>query len=157
MNAKAFIKENCIIGVDEVIEKGKKRKEELADVEIISVDEKKGRAFIKTKNGACLTKYPIEDIPKEELYGYAVECHGEFNEENIKAAKEAVIEKLFEIIRDVAEAVPEKFFVIKDAETIADEMKSSPFIDAAEKSKINDVDYFTVGCELVLPNAYKGE
>ena len=157
MLAERFIKEHCIIGVDEVIEKGKKRKEKLADAEIISVDEKKGRAFIKTKNGTGMVKYPFEDIPKEELYGCAVECHGEFNEENIKAAKEAVLEKLFEIIRDVAETVPEQFFVIKDAEKIVNEIKSSPFIDAAEKSKINDVDYFTVGCKLVLPNAYKGE
>lgn len=146
------------IGVNEIVEKGNKRKEELENSEIVSVNEEKGRAVIRTKNGTVIVKYPfVVDIPEEELYGYAVKCHGEFNEENIKAAKEAVLEKLFEIIRDVAEAVPEKFFVIKDAETIADEMKSSPFIDAAEKSKINDVDYFTVGCKLVLPNAYKGE
>lgn len=145
------------IGVNEIVEKGNKRKEELENSEIVSVNEEKGRAIIRTKNGTVIVKYPfVVDIPEEELYGYAVKCHGEFNEDNIKAAKEAVLEELFKIIRDVAEAVPEKFFVIKDAETIADEMKSSPFIDAAEKSKINDVDYFTVGCKLVLPNAYKG-
>ncbi|MEE1352126.1 MAG: hypothetical protein UHM23_08795 [Clostridia bacterium] len=146
------------IGVNEIVEKGNKRKEELENSEILSVNEEKGRAAIRTKNGTVIVKYPfVVDIPEEELYGYAVKCHGEFNEENIKAAKEAVLEELFKIIRDVAEAVPEKFFVIKDAETIADEINSSPFIDAAEKSKINDVDYFTVGCKLVLPNAYKGE
>lgn len=146
------------IGVNEIVEKGNKRKEELENSEILSVNEEKGRAVIRTKNGTVIVKYPfVVDIPEEELYGYAVKCHGEFNEENIKAAKEAVLEELFKIIRDVAEAVPEKFFVIKDAETIADEINSSPFIDAAEKSKINDVDYFTVGCKLVLPNAYKGE
>ena len=146
------------IGVNEIVEKGNKRKEELENSEILSVNEEKGRAVIRTKNGTVIVKYPfVVDIPEEELYGYAVKCHGEFNEENIKAAKEAVLEELFKIIRDVAEAVPEKFFVIKDAEIIADEINSSPFIDAAEKSKINDVDYFTVGCKLVLPNAYKGE
>lgn len=157
MNTKAFIEETCIIGADEIIAEGKARKEELEKAEILSINEEKGRAMIRTDKGTAVTKYPFDEIPKEALYGYAVKCNGEFNEENIKAAKEAVLEKLFKIIRDVAEAVPEKFFVIKNPEKIVDELKSSPFVDKATKDETNSVDYFTVGCKLVLPNAYKGE
>ena len=69
------------IGVNEIVEKGNKRKEELENSEILSVNEEKGRAVIRTKNGTVIVKYPfVVDIPEEELYGYAVKCHGEFNE-----------------------------------------------------------------------------
>ena len=94
----------------------------------------------------------------ETEYGVAFKCEGEFNEENLAIAKEKALERLLSIIREVVNACPDKFFVIKDTETIKEAYRN-PVIAELKSSdeEIDAINYFTVGCKIKLPKVYEEE
>jgi hypothetical protein len=100
----------------------------------------------------CINPNDIKNTcNKEAEYGFAVKCDGEFTEENIEKAKEIVCDKMCAFVRELIMNVPEKFFVIRDSVPmgIIDEHGN----ESMENKKLseNGVDYFTVGCKMILP------
>ena len=110
----------------------------------------KGNTYIRRKIPTAMDTLGLD------VYGCAVKCEGELNEENVQKAKEIVLENMFEIIKGIAKTIPDDFFVIKDKETWKDAYRHPPV--AANKipdEEIEAINYFTVGCRLCLPNVYK--
>ena len=171
------------IGVKEVFENEKRRRKEIAEATLISENVERGIKQMRKKNGAimlvkmtdeerlekqrkqyeesgdvkCKCVSPIMNKPEMRYYGYAVKCEGDFTKENIDKAKEIVLDKICEIIRDVARAVPNDFFIIKNKETLKKEYERLPDFLRPSDEEIDAINYFSVGCKIELPSAYTEE
>lgn len=146
----------CLWDSRKVYEQKKKAAESVKTGKVIS-ERPDGTQFIQLPDGGVVV-YKKGEPKTTAVYGCAVKCEGEFNEENLKEAKGKVLEQLFEIIRQIADAVPEDFFIIHDTERIKYDLGHHPLPQFnASKEEIEAVNYFTVGCKLELPNVYKDE
>jgi hypothetical protein len=118
--------------------------EEVKSSELVNANEEKGIYLMRSKKGVFMTSINPNDIKntcnKEAEYGFAVKCDCEFTEENIEKAKEIVCDKMCDFVRELIMNVPEKFFVIRDSVPTE-----------------NGVDYFTVGCKMILPLPFTDE
>lgn len=130
--AKITVMDEYTVDAKKVYGIEKKCEEDAKKTRVIS-EKPDGTQILKTPDGRIMARR--KGIARHRaMYGCAVKCEGEYSEENLKEAKEKVLEKLFEIVRGVADTVPEDFFIIKD-----------------------EVNCFTVGCKLELPNVYVEE
>jgi hypothetical protein len=126
----------------------------------ISRNEESGRRLMRDKSGGMFMT--TIDLPtyNENLYGYAVKCEGEVNDETIEEAKSIVVDKMCEIIREIAKRFPSKFFVIKRPDDYNKGTKTINLeTDEVTYVKYDDeiVDFSTVGCKLLLPFAIEDE
>lgn len=143
-------------GAKRVYEEEKKMSEMIKNAKVLT-DYENGIQLLKLADGGTIIHKKGE--PKDRsMYGCAVKCEGELNEENLKEAKEKALEELFDIIREVANTIPEEFFVIKDAETWKDAYRN-PILpqNKVPDEEIDAINYFTVGCKVELPNVYNDE
>ena len=111
---------------------------------LIREDKARGIAVYQRKNGATY----IENIakPQGSFWGDFVEVKGDLTEEKLAKAKEDVLEKLIEGIKDAANRYPESFFLIKTKE----KENANPF--GIEFPYDN-----TVACKVFLPNIVEYE
>jgi hypothetical protein len=148
MKNELKITETWYCGVKEAREDALKQKERIENAEEVKRNEEDGLRLMKGSNGATFIS-PIEPPTYDEwLYWYAVKCDSEFNEENIEKAKEMVLDKICEIVRDVANSFPDKFFIIKNSETTKVVNMETGVV---KENKVDFDNYFTVGCKLKLP------
>lgn len=147
MKNELKITELLTYGVKEAREQALEQKERIENAVEVKRNKENGLRFMKDVNGRVFVS-PIESPTYDEwLYGYAVKCDGDFNEENIEKAKEMVLDKICEIVRDVANSFPDKFFIIKNAETT---QVVNVETGVVRENKV-DFDHFTVGCKFKLP------
>lgn len=96
----------------ETLGEGEKRHRELIEKsEIIKEDKVKNRRMMKTPDGHIFMTH-ITWTPRPSLYGVAVTTDGDANLEEIERAKEMVLERIIEEIRDVGKRKPDEFFII---------------------------------------------
>lgn len=132
MKNELKITELVRIDFDEVKKEALKTKEKIENAVEVKRNEENGCRLMKDANGRVFMTAIELPTFDEMQYGYAVQCNGCFNEENIGKAYEVVLDKMCEIVRDVAKRFPDKFFIVKDANETG-------------------ADFFTVGCKLTLP------
>lgn len=107
---------------------------------LISENKEKGIALYQRKNGATYIER-LGEKPQGVIVGDFVEVEGELTDEKLAEAKKAVLNKLFDEIRKVAEEYSEDFFIVKTKE----KEEANPF---GFKYPYDN----TVGCKVLLPN-----
>lgn len=91
------------------IEKG--QKELIEKSKIISEDKEKNRRMMQTQDG-CVFMTQIEWNPRPSLYGVAVMTEEKATHDDIEFAKEMVLKRAIETIRDIAKRKNDEFFII---------------------------------------------
>lgn len=113
-----------------------------------------GRKLFRIADGGFMMRSPGKK--ENAVYGVAYKCEGEFNEENLAIAKEKAVERTLDIVRDVINTVPDKFFVIHDTERIKDGYRNPPIAsNKIPDEEIDAINYFTVAIKMMLPNVYE--
>lgn len=120
-------------------EEEKRHKELIEKSEIVKEIKEKNRRMMKTPDGRILMTH-ITWTPKPSLYGVALMADGEVNDEEIQEAKELVLDKICETIRDVAKRKPDEFFIIHTPSS------DNPLAEAT-----------TVGAKFILPTVLDDE
>lgn len=92
-------------------EEEKRNKELIEKSEIVDENKEKNRRTMKAPDGHIFMTH-IEWTPKPSLYGECLVCDGKATEEEIEEAKETILNRICECIRDVAKRKPDEFFII---------------------------------------------
>lgn len=152
MSKNAKITETVNLTIDLV------RKKVLERIHLLETSEEvrtlsSGTRIMRRKDGACFITEVKSSTELKEMdenaYSYAVKCEGDVDDETIEEAKSIVVDKMCEIIREVAKRIPSKFFIIHKIEGY----NETPL--GIKTGEFND--YTTVGCKLVLPFALEDE
>lgn len=93
-------------------ERNRRNKEIIEKSEIVQEDKEKNRRMMKTPEHHLFMTL-IDAEPRPSVYGVALMTDGEAPLEEIKKAKEYVVEYICDCIRDVAKRKPDEFFIIK--------------------------------------------
>lgn len=103
-NWEFFVSET--LGEDE-----KRHKELIEKSEVVAEDKEKNRRIMKAPDGHVFMTH-IEWKPRPSLYGVAVITKDDVTPDDIESAKEMVLERVIESIRDIAKRKPDEFFII---------------------------------------------
>ena len=123
-------------------ETNKKQEELIATSKVVNENKEKKRVIMQAPDGRMFV-VSTDKSPQPSRYGIAVGCEGKASSAEIEEAKTIVVEKLCDLIRDIAKRKPEEFFIIHETSKhpITSEM-------------INET---TVGAKFVLPHVFGDE
>ena len=92
-------------------EEEKRNKELIEKSEIVTEDKEKNMRMMKAPDGHIFMTH-IEWKPRPSLYGVAVITKEDVTPDDIESAKEMVLERVIESIRDIAKRKPDEFFIL---------------------------------------------
>ena len=96
-------------------EREKRNKDMIEKSEVIRENTEKNMRIMKAPDGHTFVTH-INWQPKQSLYGEVLMTDGEATPEEIEIAKDMILDRICECIRNVAKRKPDEFFIVKAPE-----------------------------------------